>query len=114
MDTKRRYGLKEHILRPLLSSIFGIDIPPASHCLGIDAYNALSKVPSSSKRTCLSLQRINELLNELAARCIWSSACVKAHKSRRTKDDILRDLFSGLTPEGVAFAVQVGRSLVDT
>lgn len=110
---KRRYGVKEHTLVPLLSSILGVDIPLTSHCLGIAAYNALSKVPSSSKRTCLSLHRIDELLNELAAKCIWSSDCVKVNKSRRTKDDILRDLFSGLTPESVAFTVQVGRSLVN-
>ncbi|TIC42210.1 DNA ligase/mRNA capping enzyme [Wallemia mellicola] len=107
MDMKRRYGVKEHTLVPLLSSILGVDIPLTSHCLGIAAYNALSKVPSSSKRTCLSLHRIDELLNELAAKCIWSSDCVKVNKSRRTKDDILRDLFSGLTPESVAFTVQV-------
>lgn len=109
-DIKRRYGLKEHTLTPLLSSILGVDFKSTSHCLGQDVYNALTKCPSTStsRTRNISLHRVDELLTELAARCIWSSECVKKKRSRRTKEDILRDLLCGIPAESVAFLTQVG------
>ena len=97
-------------MTPLLSSVLGVNVKHDSHCLGHDVYTALSRHPCTSTPRDIPLRSVDALLTELAARCIWSSEDVKKRRSKRTKEDILRDLLCGTSADSVAFLVQVGDS----
>ena len=109
-DIKRRYGMKETTLKPILKSLLNIDFSSDNNCLGSIVEHELSIKCSTSIFRQISIKRVDELLDELAARCVWSCESVKAKRSKRSKESILSDLLSGLHPIEVGFLVQVSNN----
>ncbi|KAL0953402.1 hypothetical protein HGRIS_004641 [Hohenbuehelia grisea] len=123
-DVHRKYGMQEHRLLRSLADCLGLDVSslakwatPAgdattspSGCLGIEVRKLLECGHSNPEEiSSLSILKVDELLNELAAGCAFSDPTIRTgvHYPRRRTVVILRDLYRNLPPTDAGFMTQI-------
>ncbi|KAJ3500871.1 hypothetical protein NLJ89_g9598 [Agrocybe chaxingu] len=118
-DIRRKYEIQEARMTKLLLNCYGLDarkfdensLNEASACLGQELRVVL-------ERTCpnddgfiapLTLVQIDELLDELAAISAFSDKSIRSKylKPRRSRAEIIRSLFRGLSPEDASVLTQI-------
>lgn len=130
-DIRRRYGLKETLLAKELpialdfspppdllawdgthsnsSNVFGYE-QPKHGCFGLYLQNSIAQRTNATGHPSLDIYKLNDLLDELASQCDYSSQDIKQkfrQLSRRSRHEILADLFSPLSPLEAAYLAQV-------
>ncbi|KAF8527280.1 hypothetical protein JB92DRAFT_2553330, partial [Gautieria morchelliformis] len=129
-DVRRRYNIKETVLaRTLATDIFGLSKHPRGvgdacrlmewsayadavdnarqGCLGIEVEKALVDRYSPRQGSSPSLQKIDTLLDELAALSGYSHLEGPRARPQRTRASILRDLYLDLDPLEAKFMTQI-------
>ncbi|KAM5530825.1 hypothetical protein V8D89_015515 [Ganoderma adspersum] len=125
-DCRRKYGMQETRLAQHLTKVLGVSSDTdgrgerlrnwkeedALGCLGDEVLVIMSATAhSQGSTTTVSLEQVDTLLAELASKCAFSDAAVRAPFSatapRRTREAILAALFASLTPAEGAVLTQI-------
>ncbi|KAI1796725.1 hypothetical protein LXA43DRAFT_571479 [Ganoderma leucocontextum] len=125
-DIGRKYGMQETRLAQHLTKVLAVSSDTegrgerlrnwkeedALGCLGNEVFTVMSATAhSQSSTTSVSLRQVDTLLAELASKCAFSDASVRAPFSaatpRRTREAILTTLFASLTPAEGAVLTQI-------
>ncbi|KAF8586434.1 hypothetical protein K439DRAFT_1387139 [Ramaria rubella] len=127
-DVRRRYNIKETILAKTLAiNVFGLsigeygtgrelvewsDYPDAVDkarlgCLGVEVEKALAKRHSRRQGPSPGIQKIDNLLDELASLSGYSNLGSHHLRSQRSRVTILRDLYLNLEPLESKFITQI-------
>ncbi|CAA7267386.1 unnamed protein product [Cyclocybe aegerita] len=118
-DIRRKYEIQEARMTKLLLNCYGLNarkfdensLNEASGCLGQELRVVLEGTcPNDDGSTApLTLVQIDELLDELAAISAFSDKAIRSKylKPRRSRADIIRSLFRGLSPEDAAVLTQI-------
>ena len=124
-DTRRRYGLQETLLARELVAALSLSQSASrdlyawredasrAGCLGKTVHSALAvrRVNCVETSVSLPLNRLDELLDELACLCSFSCAEVRSRLTRtpppRSRRAILFDLFSPLSATEACYLVQI-------
>lgn len=130
-DIRRRYGLKETLLAKELPIALGFAPPPellawdGTHssssnapnyeppkhgCFGLCLQHSIAQRTNATGHPSLDIYKLNDLLDELASQCDYSSQDVKQkfrHLRRRSRLAILADLFSPLSNPEAAYLAQI-------
>lgn len=85
-----------------------------SGCFGISLEALLTQrnhnTSSNIESQTMSLQQISSLLDELASHCEYTSEGIRSafpHQSRRSRQNILRELFNNMTPHQANYLSQI-------
>ncbi|THU99167.1 DNA ligase/mRNA capping enzyme, partial [Dendrothele bispora CBS 962.96] len=120
-DTRRRYHMQETGLSLEIMKCFGVNDARLTNwskdghsgCLGQEVKNVLEDTLSDSDGwVCnLSLQDVDELLDELASLSPWSHSSLDTRHShqrkRRSRQEILKSLYRPLAPLDAAVVTQI-------
>ncbi|KAG2011553.1 DNA ligase I [Coprinopsis cinerea AmutBmut pab1-1] len=119
-DFKRKYDMQELRLQGLLTQCFGFNpsrfsewkSPDASGCLGHELRSILEEMDSNDDNyiTPLSIAQVDELLDELAALSGFTDISIKQKYpkgQRRTRIQVIRDLYRSMRPEDAGFLTQI-------
>ena len=125
-DCQRKYGMQETRLAQHITTVLGVSSDTdgrgerlrnwkeedALGCLGDEVLTVMSATAhSQGSTTTVSLEQIDTLLAELASKCAFSDASVRAPFSvttpRRTREAILTALFACMTPAEGAILTQI-------
>ncbi|EFI27392.1 hypothetical protein CC1G_14863 [Coprinopsis cinerea okayama7 len=119
-DFKRKYDMQELRLQGLLAQCFGFNpsrfsewkSPDASGCLGHELRSILEDMDTNDDNyiTPLSIAQVDELLDELAALSGFTDISIKQKYpkgQRRTRIQVIRDLYRSMRPEDAGFLTQI-------
>ncbi|KIY50333.1 DNA ligase/mRNA capping enzyme, partial [Fistulina hepatica ATCC 64428] len=114
-DVARRYDMQETRLSERLAKILCIPKDKlklwakCSYSLGEEVWKNMElRSTSSLERSTIGLDEISMCLDELAARSKFSDASLHMrHPFPRATDDILRQIYSTLSPEDAGFLTQI-------
>ncbi|KAI0051858.1 hypothetical protein FA95DRAFT_1533769 [Auriscalpium vulgare] len=125
-DIERKFQFKEQTLGLTLSKALAVSTAPghrghvlkswnketAMGCFGAEVHLILRDTKGESQdATGPTLRQINDLLTELASRCAWSDQSVRSIATLgphpRSREAILRELYSSLRPLEAAFITQI-------
>ena len=125
-NIQRKYGLQEPRLAQHLVKILGVSSDTSGRgerlknwkeedalgCLGDEVKTVISDASHSQASTVtMTVQKVDALLTELAAKCAFSAASV--HQSfvnappRRTREAVLTELYTSLGPSDCAVITQI-------
>ncbi|KAI0358264.1 hypothetical protein OH77DRAFT_1449955 [Trametes cingulata] len=118
-DIRRKYGMQETRLAQHLSKILGVSSSTDGRgerlrkwkgedclgCLGDEVETVMA--PSCTARTgSLTLSAVDTLLSELATKCAFSAATGHT-KTQRSREAVLTELYTSLTPTECAVVTQI-------
>ncbi|KAI0742007.1 hypothetical protein C8Q80DRAFT_1260737 [Daedaleopsis nitida] len=125
-DVQRKYGLQETRLAQYLVKILGVSSDThgrgerlkkwqgedAMGCLGEEVKLVMSETfaHSQASTTEVTLEEVDALLTELAAKCAFSEASARASSGpapRRPREAILKTLYTSLSPAQAAIVTQI-------
>ncbi|EIW58323.1 uncharacterized protein TRAVEDRAFT_124375 [Trametes versicolor FP-101664 SS1] len=121
-DVRRKYGLQEIRMAQYLTKILGVSTAAGGRgerlrkwkgedalgCLGNEVERVMDG-RSIASVSSISLCRVDSLLSELAGKCAYSAEVYRegTHMSRRSREAILSELYTSLTPAKSAVMTQI-------
>ncbi|KAJ7583386.1 hypothetical protein C8J56DRAFT_953899 [Mycena floridula] len=116
-DVRRKYGMKDTLLAQALSDVFTVsatrlkqwDEDISTTCLGIEVREALKeRHHDENVVSSLTIQQVDELLDELAAVSGYSHFSVRNTSfNRRSRTQILHSLYHSLSSGEASFLTQI-------